>query len=99
MCVWGITNKLPPKELAGRGPQALLQNPRAPRFEGFDSFLETHHRFYIGCHKVDDKETVQELKNLQTPVIRETDEYIVCEFFKPNISTRPSLPHRIQPSQ
>ena len=99
MCVWGITNKLPPKELAGRGPQALLQNPRAPRFEGFDSFLETHHRLYIRCHKVDDKEMVQKLKNRQMPVIRETDEYIVYEFFKRNISTRPSLPHRIQPSQ
>jgi hypothetical protein len=42
---------------------------------------------------------VQKLKDRQMTVIRETDEYIVYEFFKRNISTRPSLPHRIQPSQ
>jgi 4-amino-4-deoxy-L-arabinose transferase-like glycosyltransferase len=83
----------------GRGLQALLRNPRTPRFEDFDIFLETHSRFYICCHKVDNKEMVQKLKDRQMPVIRETDEYIVYEFFKPNISTRPSLPHRIQPSQ
>jgi hypothetical protein len=79
--MWGDYERYAPKELAGRGPQALLQNPRAPRFEGFDSFLETHHRFYIGCHKVVDKEMVQKLKDRQMPVIRETDEYIVYEFF------------------
>ncbi len=78
--VSGIMVYQQPKD-PGRGLQALLRNPRTPRFEDFDIFLETHSRFYIGCHKVDNKEMVQKLKDRQAPVIRETDEYIVYEFF------------------
>jgi hypothetical protein len=66
-----------------RGLRALSRNPRAPRFEDRDSFLKTHSRFYYACHK-SNKEVIQDLEELQLPVIRETDEYIVYEVFVPN---------------
>jgi hypothetical protein len=66
-----------------RGLRALSRNPRAPRFEDRDSFLKTHSRFYYACHK-SNKEVIQDLEELQLPVIRETDEYIVYEVFEPH---------------
>jgi hypothetical protein len=72
-------NELPPKELAGRGPQALLQNPRTPRFENIRDFLKLHRKFYLACHKVDDAGMIQVLETEKMPVVRETAEYIVYE--------------------